>query len=101
MGEKEEGCLLDRFGWVHWDLGTQLVWVWPSVQPTRWKDSLDELTSQVGTSYPCWSTYADTFSLPTPYHRFFLRCIIWNTKDVILDDLSLTGEKMSDIYVKG
>uniref|UniRef100_A0A8C9J5U1 Dysferlin n=1 Tax=Panthera tigris altaica TaxID=74533 RepID=A0A8C9J5U1_PANTA len=34
-------------------------------------------------------------------HRFFLRCIIWNTKDVILDDLSITGEKMSDIYVKG
>lgn len=33
--------------------------------------------------------------------RFFLRCIIWNTKDVILDDLSITGEKMSDIYVKG
>ena len=34
-------------------------------------------------------------------YRFFLRCIIWNTKDVILDDLSITGEKMSDIYVKG
>uniref|UniRef100_A0A2K5KQP6 Dysferlin n=1 Tax=Cercocebus atys TaxID=9531 RepID=A0A2K5KQP6_CERAT len=36
-----------------------------------------------------------------PFPRFFLRCIIWNTRDVILDDLSLTGEKMSDIYVKG
>uniref|UniRef100_A0A3P8XR32 Dysferlin, limb girdle muscular dystrophy 2B (autosomal recessive) n=1 Tax=Esox lucius TaxID=8010 RepID=A0A3P8XR32_ESOLU len=33
--------------------------------------------------------------------RFFLRCIIWNTSDVILDDVSLTGDKMSDIYVKG
>ncbi|RXN21575.1 dysferlin isoform X5 [Labeo rohita] len=33
--------------------------------------------------------------------RFFLRCIIWNTRDVILDDVSVTGEKMSDIYVKG
>lgn len=33
--------------------------------------------------------------------RFFLRCIIWNTNDVILDDVSVTGEKMSDIYVKG
>uniref|UniRef100_A0A8C5X180 Dysferlin n=1 Tax=Malurus cyaneus samueli TaxID=2593467 RepID=A0A8C5X180_9PASS len=32
---------------------------------------------------------------------FYLRCIIWNAKDVILDDLSITGEKMSDIYVKG
>uniref|UniRef100_A0A8C0X6I5 C2 domain-containing protein n=1 Tax=Castor canadensis TaxID=51338 RepID=A0A8C0X6I5_CASCN len=38
---------------------------------------------------------------PRRARRFFLRCIIWNTKDVILDDLSLTGEKMSDIYVKG
>ncbi|TSL34631.1 Dysferlin [Bagarius yarrelli] len=33
--------------------------------------------------------------------RFFLRCIIWNTSDVILDDVSVTGERMSDIYVKG
>uniref|UniRef100_A0A3Q4N4Y8 Dysferlin, limb girdle muscular dystrophy 2B (autosomal recessive) n=1 Tax=Neolamprologus brichardi TaxID=32507 RepID=A0A3Q4N4Y8_NEOBR len=32
---------------------------------------------------------------------FFLRCIIWNTSDVILDDVSISGEKMSDIYVKG
>lgn len=37
----------------------------------------------------------ESFSL-----QVFLRCIIWNTKDVILDDLSITGEKMSDIYVK-
>ncbi|XP_062065628.1 dysferlin isoform X17 [Lepus europaeus] len=38
---------------------------------------------------------------PRRARRFFLRCIVWNTKDVILDDLSITGEKMSDIYVKG
>ncbi|XP_030306340.1 dysferlin isoform X6 [Calypte anna] len=38
---------------------------------------------------------------PRRAKRFFLRCIIWNAKDVILDDLSITGEKMSDIYVKG
>ncbi|XP_006880933.1 PREDICTED: dysferlin isoform X5 [Elephantulus edwardii] len=38
---------------------------------------------------------------PRRARRFFLRCVIWNTKDVILDDLSITGEKMSDIYVKG
>lgn len=30
-----------------------------------------------------------------------LRCIIWNTVDVILDEESITGEKMSDIYVTG
>lgn len=33
--------------------------------------------------------------------RFYLRVIIWNTKDVILDEKSITGEEMSDIYVKG
>lgn len=33
--------------------------------------------------------------------RFLLRCIIWNTSDVLLDDVSISGEKMSDIYVKG
>ncbi|XP_063013873.1 dysferlin isoform X7 [Melospiza melodia melodia] len=38
---------------------------------------------------------------PRKAKRFYLRCIVWNTKDVILDDLSITGEKMSDIYVKG
>lgn len=38
---------------------------------------------------------------PRKAKKFFLRCIIWNTSDVILDDISVTGEKMSDIYVKG
>ena len=34
--------------------------------------------------------------------KFQLRVIIYNTKDVILDDVNLvTGEKTSDIYVKG
>uniref|UniRef100_A0A8D2MC64 C2 domain-containing protein n=1 Tax=Zonotrichia albicollis TaxID=44394 RepID=A0A8D2MC64_ZONAL len=35
---------------------------------------------------------------PRKAKRFYLRCIVWNAKDVILDDLSITGEKMSDIY---
>jgi len=30
-----------------------------------------------------------------------LRVIIWNTADVILEETSITGEQMSDIYVKG
>lgn len=33
--------------------------------------------------------------------NYELRVIIWNTSDVILDETSITGEKMSDIYVKG
>ncbi|XP_016019671.2 myoferlin isoform X1 [Rousettus aegyptiacus] len=38
---------------------------------------------------------------PRKAKRFYLRVIIWNTKDVILDEKSITGEDMSDIYVKG
>lgn len=33
--------------------------------------------------------------------KYQLRIIVWNTKDVILEEESITGEKMSDIYVKG
>ncbi|CAF3639300.1 unnamed protein product [Adineta steineri] len=35
---------------------------------------------------------------PKPY---ILRCIIWNTSAVVLQETSITGEQMSDIYVKG
>ncbi|KAK1164574.1 myoferlin-like isoform X2 [Acipenser oxyrinchus oxyrinchus] len=38
---------------------------------------------------------------PRKPKKFFLRVIIWNTADVILDETSITGEDMSDIYVKG
>uniref|UniRef100_A0A8C3VXA6 Myoferlin n=1 Tax=Catagonus wagneri TaxID=51154 RepID=A0A8C3VXA6_9CETA len=38
---------------------------------------------------------------PRKAKRYYLRVIIWNTKDVILDEKSITGEDMSDIYVKG
>ncbi|KAJ8418235.1 hypothetical protein AAFF_G00139440 [Aldrovandia affinis] len=38
---------------------------------------------------------------PRQAHKYFLRAIIWNTTDVILDETSITGENMSDIYVKG
>nr|XP_033803583.1 fer-1-like protein 5 isoform X4 [Geotrypetes seraphini] len=33
--------------------------------------------------------------------KYELRCIVWNTKDVDLKDITLTGIQMSDIYVKG
>ncbi len=34
--------------------------------------------------------------------KFILRVIVWNTSDVVLDEVSVaTGEAMSDIYVKG
>ncbi|XP_067908724.1 myoferlin-like [Heterodontus francisci] len=38
---------------------------------------------------------------PRKPKKYFLRCIIWNTSDVLLDETSITGEEMSDIYVKG
>ncbi|XP_056153667.1 myoferlin-like isoform X2 [Lampris incognitus] len=38
---------------------------------------------------------------PRKAKRHFLRVVIWNTTDVSLDETSITGEHMSDIYVKG
>ncbi|XP_070621719.1 fer-1-like protein 5 [Erythrolamprus reginae] len=38
---------------------------------------------------------------PRRPRKFELRCIIWNTKDVDLEDTNVFGDKMSDIYVKG
>jgi dysferlin len=35
------------------------------------------------------------------FSSYVLRCIIWNTREVPFDEVSITGEKMSDIYVKG
>ena len=37
-----------------------------------------------------------------PCSSFELRVIIWNTDEVVLeDDAFFSGDKMSDIYVKG
>ncbi|XP_076007812.1 myoferlin-like isoform X1 [Genypterus blacodes] len=38
---------------------------------------------------------------PRKAKKFFLRVVVWNTTDVTLDEKSITGEHMSDIYVKG
>ncbi|GAA6227910.1 myoferlin-like [Lates japonicus] len=38
---------------------------------------------------------------PRKPKKYFLRVVIWNTTDVTLDETSITGERMSDIYVKG
>ncbi|XP_053721165.1 myoferlin-like isoform X2 [Synchiropus splendidus] len=38
---------------------------------------------------------------PRKPKKHFLRVVIWNTTDVTLDETSITGENMSDIYVKG
>ncbi|NXC50053.1 MYOF protein, partial [Penelope pileata] len=33
--------------------------------------------------------------------RYELRCVVWGTRDVDLQDTSVTGQRMSDIYVTG
>lgn len=38
---------------------------------------------------------------PRTPKKYELRAIIWNTADVLLEETSITGERMSDIYVKG
>ncbi|XP_035389086.1 myoferlin isoform X2 [Electrophorus electricus] len=38
---------------------------------------------------------------PRKPKKYALRVIVWNTTNVILDETSITGEHMSDIYVKG
>ncbi|XP_031416619.1 myoferlin isoform X1 [Clupea harengus] len=38
---------------------------------------------------------------PRKAQKHFLRVVVWNTTDVILDETSVTGERMSDIYIKG
>ncbi|GAA6086331.1 myoferlin isoform X1 [Tachysurus ichikawai] len=38
---------------------------------------------------------------PRKAKKHYLRIIIWNTTNVILDETSVTGERMSDIYLKG
>ncbi|CAB1341784.1 unnamed protein product, partial [Coregonus sp. 'balchen'] len=49
-----------------------------------------------------YSSYQPTLSQCMMFfNRYFLRAIVWNTTDVILDETSITGEEMSDIYVKG
>ncbi|KAM3859805.1 myoferlin-like [Diretmus argenteus] len=38
---------------------------------------------------------------PRKPKKHFLRVVVWNTTEVTLDETSITGEHMSDIYVKG
>lgn len=54
-----------------------------------------------GTDRHYFSPHPVDVSLRKP-KKFQLRVIVFNTKDVILDDVNLvTGERKSDIYVKG
>uniref|UniRef100_A0A8B9KFH5 Myoferlin n=1 Tax=Astyanax mexicanus TaxID=7994 RepID=A0A8B9KFH5_ASTMX len=70
-------------------------------------------TFQPTLSQGCLQMWVDVFpkslGLPGPpfdisprkAKKYVLRVIVWNTTNVILDETSITGERMSDIYVKG
>lgn len=53
--------------------------------------------------FPKTSTHPPPIKVsPRQPEKYVLRIIVYNTKDVILDEISVaTGEAMSDIYVKG
>lgn len=59
--------------------------------------ALDELSNVQEVQRCMWYVF-----LPPPLTRYELRVIIWNTDEVILeDDDYFTGEKSSDIFVRG
>ncbi|CAF1425575.1 unnamed protein product [Adineta ricciae] len=67
----------------------------PLIEQGRLELFVDIFPKSLGSPGP---TFDITPRKPKPY---VLRCIVWNTSDVILQETSITGEKMSDIYVKG
>ncbi|XP_055985030.1 fer-1-like protein 5 [Sorex fumeus] len=44
---------------------------------------------------------APTIISPRTAKRYELRCVIWETAEVELQDISISTDKMSDIYIKG
>ncbi|KAM7540784.1 hypothetical protein Aperf_G00000029183 [Anoplocephala perfoliata] len=56
---------------------------------------VDIFQTSLGQPGPCFDI------TPRRPQEFELRVVVWNTYDVKLDETSVTGERMSDIYVKG
>lgn len=82
---------------------------WAGIWPLLWRGGGREVLGGASATPPmlqlrswtrAWLPSLRSHLWPVAF-RFYLRCIVWNAKDVILDDLSITGEKMSDIYVRG
>lgn len=100
MGAKEERlCLhvLHEFGLVPEHVETRKLYnpIQPGVEQGRLQLWVDIFPRSLGPPGPAFDI------TPRKPKKYVLRCVVWNTSDVLLDDTSLYGDKMSDIYVKG
>ncbi|KAL5474945.1 hypothetical protein EMCRGX_G026978 [Ephydatia muelleri] len=107
LGAEKERLALHILRNVEWDQGWSLV-------PEHIEKRTLYNPSQPGISQGMLHMWVDIFPqnaglIPPPVNisvrkseKFYLRVVVWNTYDVELDETSVvTGEDMSDIYVKG